>query len=192
MLRRCELQALSQATSLPFTNNCLDILGGSARVNVAAISSHLLFSYFRYQSSAMTDTTELSTSEPPKFVKLVSSDGFEFIVQRTSACVSGAIKRMLDPKSKTVVCHMSVAAADELTDGFAESKTNVCIFETIKYDNRRYPCLFWLLTNLLVVSCSRRSASTSTTSKNTKTQRTFRKWTSLLSSAWSCSWRRII
>ncbi|GAB7338707.1 hypothetical protein MBLNU457_5427t2 [Dothideomycetes sp. NU457] len=62
----------------------------------------------------MADTTEVSAPEPPKFVKLVSSDGFEFIVQRTSACVSGAIKRMLDPKN-----------------GFAESKTNVCIFETI-------------------------------------------------------------
>lgn len=51
----------------------------------------------------MADSTEVSVAEPPKFVKLVSSDGFEFIVQRTSACVSGAIKRMLDPKSEVVV-----------------------------------------------------------------------------------------
>jgi hypothetical protein len=34
-----------------------------------------------------------------KYVTLVSSDGFEFVVLREAACKSGAIKRMLDPKS---------------------------------------------------------------------------------------------
>jgi len=38
-------------------------------------------------------------AEAPAFVTLVSNDGFEFIVQRSSACISGAIKKMLDPKS---------------------------------------------------------------------------------------------
>lgn len=37
--------------------------------------------------------------ELSKYVTLVSSDGFEFVVLREAACVSGAIKRMLDPKS---------------------------------------------------------------------------------------------
>lgn len=37
---------------------------------------------------------------PTKYVTLVSSDGFEFVVLREAACISGAIKRMLDPKSE--------------------------------------------------------------------------------------------
>jgi transcription elongation factor B subunit 1 len=37
--------------------------------------------------------------ELSKYVTLISSDGFEFVVLREAACVSGAIKRMLDPKS---------------------------------------------------------------------------------------------
>lgn len=41
-----------------------------------------------------TNSEELS-----KYVTLVSGDGFEFVVLRETACVSGAIKRMLDPRS---------------------------------------------------------------------------------------------
>lgn len=36
-----------------------------------------------------------------KYVTLVSSDDFEFVVLREAACISGAIKRMLDPASET-------------------------------------------------------------------------------------------
>jgi transcription elongation factor B subunit 1 len=36
-------------------------------------------------------------SEESEYVTLISSDGYSFIVQRSSACISGAIKRMLDP-----------------------------------------------------------------------------------------------
>jgi transcription elongation factor B subunit 1 len=46
----------------------------------------------------MTNGQELS-----KYVTLVSSDGFEFVILREAACVSGAIKRMLDPKSLSAV-----------------------------------------------------------------------------------------
>ncbi|KAK8219238.1 elongin C [Zalaria obscura] len=49
-----------------------------------------------------------------EYVTLISNDGFEFKVQRSSACISGAIKRMLDPNN-----------------GFAESTTNICRFENI-------------------------------------------------------------
>lgn len=48
------------------------------------------------------------------YVTLVSSDGFEFKVLRSAACLAGAIKRMLDP-----------------TSNFAEAISNRCVFENI-------------------------------------------------------------
>lgn len=33
------------------------------------------------------------------YVTLISSDGFEFVLPRSTACVSGTIRRMLDPSS---------------------------------------------------------------------------------------------
>ncbi|KAK0109777.1 hypothetical protein ONS95_002453 [Cadophora gregata] len=51
-----------------------------------------------------------------KYVTLISSDGFEFVVLREAACISGAIKKMLDPKSS-----------------FKESTDGRCFFEEIKY-----------------------------------------------------------
>jgi len=50
----------------------------------------------------------------PEWVTLVSSDGFEFIIQREPAMVAGTIRRMLDPKY-----------------GFKEAVTNTCHFENI-------------------------------------------------------------
>lgn len=46
--------------------------------------------------AASTDNAD----ELSKYVTLVSSDGFEFVVLREAACKSGAIRRMLDPKSQ--------------------------------------------------------------------------------------------
>ncbi|MCJ1251750.1 hypothetical protein MMC30_008987 [Trapelia coarctata] len=51
---------------------------------------------------------------PSEYVTLISNDGFGFIVRRDSACMAGAIKRMLDP-----------------TSGFAEAVTGRCLFENI-------------------------------------------------------------
>lgn len=42
-------------------------------------------------------STHSTMSEQSEYVTLISSDGYSFIVQRSSACISGAIKRMLDP-----------------------------------------------------------------------------------------------
>lgn len=49
---------------------------------------------------------------------LVSSDGFEFVVLREAACTSGAIKRMLDPKSQSYLVILSPRSLD-LQDGSA-------------------------------------------------------------------------
>ena len=46
------------------------------------------------------------------YVTLVSCDGFEFQVLRSAACVSGLIKRMLDPVSMS---RQNSADASELT-----------------------------------------------------------------------------
>ena len=46
---------------------------------------------------------------PSPFVTLVSSDGFEFHVRRSAACVSGALRRMLDTQSAR---HPSVCLHD--------------------------------------------------------------------------------
>lgn len=35
-----------------------------------------------------------------EYVTLVSGDGFEYIIPRSTACVSGTIRRMLDPSSQ--------------------------------------------------------------------------------------------
>jgi hypothetical protein len=39
-------------------------------------------------------------SPTSEYVTLVSCDGFEFIIPRSAACVSGTIRRMLDPSSR--------------------------------------------------------------------------------------------
>lgn len=69
----------------------------------------------------------------PDYVTLISNDGFEFKVQRSSACLSGAIKRMLDPTSQSYSRLLLYTATNIILDGFAESKTHTCVFENIKY-----------------------------------------------------------
>ncbi|KAJ9291351.1 hypothetical protein DTO021C3_1151 [Paecilomyces variotii] len=56
----------------------------------------------------------LEDSTPAEYVTLVSSDGFEFVLPRSTACVSGTIRRMLDPASK-----------------FSEAITGRCVLENI-------------------------------------------------------------
>jgi Skp1 family, tetramerisation domain len=50
----------------------------------------------RYTTST---ATAQSNGTPSPFVTLISSDGFEFHVRRSAACVSGTIRRMLDTQS---------------------------------------------------------------------------------------------
>ncbi|KAJ5993556.1 transcriptional elongation regulator [Penicillium sp. IBT 35674x] len=56
----------------------------------------------------------MDSSTQSEYVTLVSCDGFEFILPRSSACVSGTIRRMLDPSSK-----------------FSEAITGRCVLENL-------------------------------------------------------------
>ncbi|KAJ5256882.1 Elongin-C [Penicillium angulare] len=49
-----------------------------------------------------------------EYVTLVSRDGFEFIIPRSAACVSGTIRAMLDPASR-----------------FSEALTGRCVLEEL-------------------------------------------------------------
>ncbi|KAL2011028.1 hypothetical protein VTN00DRAFT_3746 [Thermoascus crustaceus] len=55
-----------------------------------------------------------NTSTPSEYVTLVSSDGFEFVIPRSTACVSGTLRRMLDSSSN-----------------FSEAITGRCVLENI-------------------------------------------------------------
>ena len=46
---------------------------------------------------------DIDEREPSRYVTLISSDGFEFVVLRQAVFVSPAIKKMLDPKSEQPV-----------------------------------------------------------------------------------------
>ncbi|KAF2003252.1 POZ domain-containing protein [Amniculicola lignicola CBS 123094] len=56
----------------------------------------------------------MSNQKLAEYVTLVSSDGFEFNLLRSAACLAGTIKKALDPKS-----------------GFREGEQNRVHFETI-------------------------------------------------------------
>ncbi|KAE8152910.1 putative transcriptional elongation regulator Elc1/Elongin C [Aspergillus avenaceus] len=49
-----------------------------------------------------------------EYVTLVSGDGFEYVIPRSTACVSGTIRRMLEPSSQ-----------------FSEAITGRCVLENI-------------------------------------------------------------
>jgi transcription elongation factor B subunit 1 len=76
-----------------------------------------------------------SNGTPSPFVTLISSDDFEFHVRRSAACVSGTIRRMLDPQSMVtnILLHFSTTqGALTLTSGnFSEAVTGRCRLENI-------------------------------------------------------------
>lgn len=47
-------------------------------------------------------TTTAAASAPSEFVTIVSNDGYEFVIRRSAAYVSGALRRMLNPNSTFV------------------------------------------------------------------------------------------
>lgn len=85
----------------------------------------------------------MASSSSNEHVTLVSSDGFEFVIPHSTACVSGTIRRMLDPSSK------SLLALEKNTNTklranlfalalgkFSEAITGVCVLENITLVHR--------------------------------------------------------
>ncbi|KAK2746967.1 hypothetical protein FQN57_002539 [Myotisia sp. PD_48] len=56
----------------------------------------------------------LRNSQPSEYVTLASNDGFEFVISRSAAYVSGTIRRMLEPSSN-----------------FSEALTGRCVLENM-------------------------------------------------------------
>jgi len=107
----------------------MSITWGDARLKKLSLCSRLaafreaerlvrVWQLFSHQPPCDPSAMESSTANHglSKYVTLISSDGFEFVVLREAACISGAIKKMLDPKSS-----------------FKESTDGRCFFEEIKY-----------------------------------------------------------
>ena len=63
------------------------------------ISTEYMYRSINLKTRSHQENTSkhFTMSEESEYVTLISSDGYSFIVQRSSACISGAIKRMLDP-----------------------------------------------------------------------------------------------
>lgn len=135
----------------------------------ALSSSSFSHAHPRNKHSTMASTEQ---TDAPDYVTLVSNDGFEFLVQRKSACLSGAIKRMLDPNSAFV----QPSFFDHHTD---------CGFQMALQSQRRTS----VSSRTSTVWCSRRCASTSTTMRRTVTRLVLPISTFRLSSVLSCSWR---
>jgi len=81
-----------------------------------------------------------STAQTQEYVTLVSGDGFEFVVPRSTACVSGTIRRMLDPSSKlstplysftSFACSEASAKHILRIGNFSEAITGRCVLETL-------------------------------------------------------------
>lgn len=135
-----------------------------------------------------------------EYVTLVSCDGFEFIIPRSAACISGTIRRMLDPSSTWIEdchCGMSSLLTTSCAIGkFSEALTGRCVLETLTYvfSCGYVPLLCFVpLPGLVLIpvspsavaSSSRKSVNTSFTTKSTRTRSMSQIWISHQSCAWS-------
>lgn len=141
------------------------------QLQCTALSSFSLSLYAHPRSKRLT-MAGTEQIDAPDYVTLVSNDGFEFLVQRKSACLSGAIKRMLDPNS----AFPQPSIPDPHTDR---------ILQMVLQSQRRTS----VSSRTSTVWCSRRCANTSTTTRRIVTRLVSPTSTFRLSSVLSCSWR---
>jgi hypothetical protein len=146
------------------------ILATASFIDSVVPSSSSISAHPRTNQSTMADTEQ---TDAPDYVTLVSNDGFEFLVQRKSACLSGAIKRMLDPNSVSTLSFSSLFLN-------ADARSQTALQNQRLTSARSRTSMAW---------CSRRCASTFTTMRRTVTPLVSLTSTSRLSSALSCSWR---
>lgn len=74
-------------------------LGAPSSTSPSLLPLHLFHSSTEPIILSSTMAANGTTTSPSPFVTLVSSDGFEFHVRRSAACVSATIRRMLDLQS---------------------------------------------------------------------------------------------
>ena len=108
---------------------------------------------------------------PSPFVTLVSSDGFEFNIRRSAACVSTTIRRMLDLQS--ILGHLS--------NPFTSVANNVSQATSVK------PRRASATSSTSAASFWKKSSPISTTTRSTAIVLAFLIWTSRLSYAWNSS-----
>ncbi|EEP79795.1 predicted protein [Uncinocarpus reesii 1704] len=80
----------------------------------------------------------------PEFVTLTSNDGFDYVISRSAACISGTIRRMLDP-----------------ANNFSEAVSGRCVLENMKFVHHApYDAPYWAKIRLTLSSkwcCPRES-----------------------------------
>lgn len=77
--------------------------------------------------------TSSGAQNKSKYVTLVSSDGFEFVVLREAACISGMIKTMLAGKPSPRSPHNSLCGVlIWLVGDYSEARKGRCEFKEIK------------------------------------------------------------
>jgi transcription elongation factor B subunit 1 len=73
-------------------------------------------------------------SELTEYVTLVSSDGYEFKILRSAACLAGTIKNSLDPTCELRPAQeLGICINFGVLDGFREGSENRVDLPTIKY-----------------------------------------------------------
>lgn len=150
----------------------------------------------RFSTLPSTPST-MAESTPSEYVTLVSCDGFEFIIPRSAACISGTIRRMLDPSSTWIGdgdCGMRLVLTIRCAIGkFSEAITGRCVLETLTYVFC-YPHTSLsfsasspgsLLNLSLVGLFSRKSANTSFTMRSTRIRSMSQIWIFRPSCVWN-------
>lgn len=133
-----------------------------------------------------------SSATDSEFVTLVSGDGFEFVLPRSAACVSGTIRRMLEPSSSFSLLPfllLLIRPRSLLCSVLGFLCAYYCFVVQVNSPKHWQVAAYWRIS---VESSSRRSASTFATTRRIRTSQMFQIWKFRRSCVWSCWWRRII
>lgn len=79
----------------------------------------------------------MSDQELSEYITLISSDGFEFIVKRDAANVSGTIRKMLDPTSMFSEA-VSGRCRTEQFNGMVMEKLSEYLYYNLKHKDAKH------------------------------------------------------